>query len=119
MITRRRTEYAELFGLPADPEAIEKYEALAPAEQESLRLIVTAVAAAAQGLAAPLTLEWWVDAEDEAWQEFVIAVNPPGTPRERLDVLYRLSDPLERAANQLDPQQREWRRENLGMVLAH
>lgn len=118
MITKPRTDAEDLFGLPAAPEALERYDRLGPVEQKTLARLIKAVATEAQALGIPLAVEWWTDEEDEAWQEFVLAANPAGEAAERLDALYRLSGPLEREASRLEPAQRAWRIANLGMVLA-
>ncbi len=103
----------EIAGLPADEEAVRRYAHLDSQRQAALVRVARVAGDVASANRAALSIAWWVDAEVEGWEEFVIQATPPDAAAD-LPLLRQLAVDVEEERQLIDdPIVREWVLDNV------
>ena len=74
MATERIPTPAPIPAIPADDEALAHYQALDDEQRAALDALIADAQDIAERYNATLRLDWWVDAEVEDWENFVVRV---------------------------------------------
>jgi hypothetical protein len=108
----------QLFGFPADPQAVEEYEALNAPRQAALQAAAEAVARTGEQIHATLRIDWWVVAEVPGWEEFMLMALPTEETPDSLDLLGDLADTLHAVMTALAPSLARWLNKSVGVMVA-